>query len=60
MCVYLVHPLLTKFGFVVVTRFCDKPYGVGVVLTDWLLCWVSSLAFASLAVRIPYLRRIVR
>ena len=58
--VYLVHPLLTKFGFVLVTRFCATPYGVGVVLTDWLLCWVAALGFASIAARVPYLRRIVK
>lgn len=58
--VYLVHPLLTKFGHEMVTRFCDKPYGVGVVLTDWVLCWGAAIGFASIALRIPYLRRVVR
>ncbi len=58
--VYLAHPLLTKFGYVVVTRFCDKPYGTWVVLADWILCWAVAICFASVALRIPYVRRVVK
>ena len=46
--VYLVHPLVTRAGSVLVGRFCAAPYGAGVVLLDWTLCWLVSFAAARL------------
>ncbi len=53
--VYLVHPLITKFGWVLATRVCAQPYSAGVVLLDWTLCWAIAFIFAALIMRVPCL-----
>ena len=55
--VYLVHPLLTKFGWLVATRLSDAPYGLCVVLLDWVLCWATAFMITAAARRIPNVGR---
>ena len=45
--VYLVHPILTKVAGLAVKRVAVAPYGVQLVLADWVACYVGALAFAA-------------
>ena len=57
--VYLVHPLFTRALSVVVAKCMPTPYTALVVLSEWLLAWLLSLAAAFLLSRLPVARRFV-
>lgn len=57
--VYLVHPLFTRALSVVVAKCMPTPYTALVVLSEWLLAWLLSLAAAFLLSRLPLARRFV-
>ena len=57
--VYLVHPLLTRALSVVVAKCIPAPYTATVVISEWSLAWLLSLAVASILLRIPVARRFV-
>ena len=57
--VYLVHPLFTRALSVVVAKCMPTPCSALVVLSEWFLAWLFSLAVASILLRIPVARRFV-
>ena len=57
--VYLVHPLFTRALSVVVAKCIPAPYTATVVLSEWSLAWLLSLAAALLFLRLPGTRRFV-
>ena len=57
--VYLVHPLITRGLSVVVTRLSQPPFSAQIVLAEWLLAWVISLAATYVLGRLPVVRRFV-
>ncbi len=57
--VYLVHPLFTRALSVVVAKCMPTPCSALVVLSEWFLAWLFSLAVASILLRIPVVRRFV-
>lgn len=57
--VYLVHPLFTRALSVVVAKCMPTPYTATVVLSEWSLAWLLSLAAALLFLRLPGARRFV-
>ena len=59
MCVYLIHPLVTRGLSVVVTRLVQPPYSAPIVLADWLLAWAISIAAAYVLGRMPIMKRFV-
>jgi len=56
--IYLVHPLFTALGHMIIKHFYLTP-GVAVVLADWIASWLFSLAAAALLSRFPPIRRVV-
>lgn len=57
--VYLIHPLITRGLSVVVARLVQPPYSAQVVLADWVVAWVLSIAATYLLGRMPYVRRFI-
>ena len=57
--VYLVHPLITRGLSVVVARLSQPPFSAQIVLAEWLLAWVISLAAAYVLGLLPVVRRFV-
>ena len=57
--VYLVHPLFTRAISVVVAKCIPAPYTALVVLSEWSLAWLLSLAAAFLFNRLPFVKRFV-
>lgn len=57
--VYLVHPIFTRAISVVVAKCIPTPYTATVVLSEWSLAWLLSLAAALLFLRLPGARRFV-
>ena len=57
--VYLVHPIFTRAISVVVAKCMPSPCSALVVLSEWFLAWILSLAVASILLRIPFARRFV-
>ena len=57
--VYLVHPLFTRALSVVVAKCIPAPYTATVVISEWSLAWLLSLAAAFLLSRLPLARRFV-
>lgn len=57
--VYLVHPLFTRALSVVVAKCMPAPYTATVVISEWSLAWLLSLAAASLLRHIPAARSFV-
>ena len=55
--VYLVHPLLTRVGHLLVERLAIPPFGLGVVLADWVGCFAVSLIAVVVLRRMPLIRR---
>lgn len=59
MVVFLVHPIITRVGSVVVSKYCAAPYSGMTIAVDWMLCWLLAFTFATIALKVPYCRRVV-
>ena len=58
--VYLVHPLFTKIGGLLVRSVCDTPYGIVPVFIDWVLCWSFAVIATMIGLRFTIISRFIK
>ena len=57
--VYLIHPLYTAVGGVLIRRLFAQPYGLLPILVDWVLAWLLAFLTGVLILRLSRLKRFV-
>lgn len=58
--VFLFHPMVTAMNGVWIRHVCVQPYGIVIILMDWVISWGLALLLALLSLQIPALRRLVQ
>lgn len=58
--VFLFHPFFAAGMAAIIPRFASQPFGVSIVLSDWLLVYVLALMGTMAMMRVPLLERFVK
>ena len=58
--VFLIHPFFAAGLAAFVARYITSPYGIGVVLVDWLCVYALALTTTFLLLRMPRLEKLIK